>query len=67
MDIKVTVKDPTKAQHLLLLLQDIPYIEVKVESPAEKIPADNPLDKLFGLWTDREISAKDLRRQAWNL
>jgi hypothetical protein len=41
-------------------------LEVLIFSKNKKIKnVSKSLDKVFGIWKDREISAKNIRKEAW--
>lgn len=64
MEISIKIKDNLKAQTILSLLKDLPYVELEIKKP-KVINSKHNLNDLFGLWKDRDISAKELRRKAW--
>jgi hypothetical protein len=64
MEINIKIDDDSKANTVLSLLKDLPYVQIKIKK--SKNPNIEPnIDDLFGLWRDRDISAKELRKQAW--
>lgn len=69
MEINIKIEDDSKAQTVLSLLKDLPYVELKmISGRGKKSKSKNKepnIDELFGLWKDRDISAKVLRKQAW--
>ena len=52
------------------LLRELPFVEI--ESDAEKISGrvvrkgSGSLADLFGIWEQRNITLKDIRKKAWN-
>jgi hypothetical protein len=64
MEINIKIDDDSKAQTVLSLLKDLPYVELKIKK-SKNTNIEPNIDELFGLWKDRNISAKELRKQAW--
>ena len=58
MEITIDIKDE-KVDEVLDLLRGFDYI--KVREPQE----ETKIEKLFGIWKDRDITLKDLREKAW--
>jgi hypothetical protein len=63
MEIHIKIADDSKANIVLSLLKDLPYVQIKIIKSKNKDNEPN-IDELFGLWKDRDISAKELRKQA---
>jgi len=43
-------------------------VNVEVKNPArEKVVKKDPFAETFGMWADRDIDAKTLRKQAWGI
>ncbi|MEK7432976.1 MAG: hypothetical protein AABZ74_07590 [Cyanobacteriota bacterium] len=64
MEINIKIQDDSKAHAILSLLKDLPYVEFKI-SKSKKSEKEPNIDEIFGLWKDRDISAKELRKKAW--
>ena len=64
MEINIKIDDDSKAHAVLSLLKDLPYVELKIKKSKNTDKEPN-IDSLFGLWKNRDISAKELRKQAW--
>lgn len=60
------VKDDTKMNALLSVLNEISFIEIEKEKE-KKLGRSRQADlrKLFGLWKGRNISLSDIRKKAW--
>ena len=69
MEINIKIEDDSKAQTVLSLLKDLPYVELKMISDQgikfKNKDKEPNIDELFGIWKDRDISSKALRKQAW--
>ena len=66
----IKIKDTEKANILLNLLKQLPFVEIE-ESVYEKAGKSGKEDKgsvsdLFGLWENRKITLSDIRKKAWN-
>ena len=61
--ITLTIKDETKTGFLMKLLEEFDFIELQ--------QSDKQVDESYdffssaGMWKDRDIEARDLRKQAW--
>ena len=43
-------------------------IDVEVKNSAQKkVVKKDPFEEVFGIWADRDIDAKTLRKQAWGI
>lgn len=61
--ITLTIKDDKKAGFLMQLLEELDFIEI--QQSGQK---DNDSYDFFasaGMWKDRDIDARELRKQAW--
>jgi hypothetical protein len=64
MEINIKIDDASKANAVLSLLKDLPYVQIKIKK-SKNTNTEPKIDELFGIWKDRDISAKELRKQAW--
>jgi hypothetical protein len=64
--VVIHVKDDTKMNALLSVLNEISFIEIEKEKE-KKLGRSRQADlrKLFGLWKGRNISLSDIRKKAW--
>ncbi|MGD8213455.1 MAG: hypothetical protein PVF32_26550 [Desulfobacterales bacterium] len=67
--LHIKIKDNEKANILLNLLKELPFVEIE-ESVDEKTEKSGKGDKgnvadLFGLWENRNITLRDIRKKAW--
>ena len=63
--ILINIKDKSKAQIVVNLLKELPFIEFKEVSNTDKTRKASEFRKLFGIWKGREVSLDDLRKKAW--
>jgi len=64
--LTLTVKDDSKLQYLVNFLQQLDFIEVKRHKSVKVMPTKKyDFFASAGLWKDREIDAKELRKRAW--
>ncbi len=61
----LNIKDSSKLSFLIQLIKQFDFVEV------EKVKTKKKRDKYdffssAGLWANREINAKELRKKAWN-
>jgi hypothetical protein len=62
----IHVKDDTKLNALMSVLNEINFIEVEREGKgASGLSRHGDLRKLFGIWENRDISLADIRQKAW--
>ena len=62
----IHVKDDTKLNALMSVLNEINFIEVEREGKAVSgLARHGDLRKLFGIWENRDISLADIRQKAW--
>lgn len=60
------IKDSSKLSFLMQLIKQLDFVEV--EKVKKKLSsADYDIFSSAGLWANREIDAKELRKQAWNI
>ena len=67
--LHIKIKDNEKANIVLNLLKELPFVEIE-ESVDEKTEKSGKGDKgnvadLFGLWENRNITLRDIRKKAW--
>jgi len=64
--IVLNVKDDTKISVLVTFLKEINFIDVeREENKVLAASRKGDLRKLFGIWSNRDISLEDIRRKAW--
>ena len=67
--LHITIKDEDKAVIVLNLLRELPFVEIEDdgEQPVQQDAArkNGGLADLFGIWENRNISSKDIRKKAW--
>ncbi len=67
----IRINNEKKATHILHLLKELPYVEVKKIpkklADGKKKVASKPEDlkKFFGIWADEKITLRDVRKKAW--
>jgi len=62
----IHIKDDSKLNALITLLNEIKFIEVeREEKGASGLSRKGDLRKLFGIWENRDISLADIRQKAW--
>jgi hypothetical protein len=68
--LNITIKDNGKADIVLRLLRELPFVEI--EGDIKKAPrravkkGKGDLSDLFGIWEARNVSSSDLRKKAWD-
>ena len=67
--LHIKIKDNEKANIVLNLLKELPFVEIE-ESVDEKTEKSGKGDEgnvadLFGLWENRNITLRDIRKKAW--
>ncbi|MCD4774249.1 MAG: hypothetical protein K8R41_12800 [Bacteroidales bacterium] len=60
------IKDSSKLSFLMQLIKQLDFVEVE-EVKKKKVSANYDFFSSAGLWKNREIDAKELRKQAWNI
>jgi len=63
MRIVIDVSNEVKAKHLIDILKDIPYVDIKVEPEKSKEKPD--FKSVFGIWKDRDITIESIRKKTW--
>jgi len=62
----INVKDDTKLNALMSVLNEINFIEVEKEKVVKSRRSGyGNFRKLFGIWENRDISLADIRKKAW--
>jgi hypothetical protein len=61
--ITLTIKDDTKTDFLIRLLVEFDFIEIKQSD--KKVDESYDFFSSAGMWKDRNIGARELRKQAW--
>ena len=64
--IILNIKDSSKLSFLLQLIKQLDFVEVE-EVKRKKIVSQYDFFSSAGLWANRELNAKELRKQAWGL
>ena len=66
--LHINIKEDDKAAILLNLLKELPFVEIEgdLEKAGEKVvrKARGSLADLFGLWENRNITLKEIRKKA---
>jgi hypothetical protein len=62
--IILTIKDRSKLSFLMQLINQLDFVEVD-EIKKRKVSKNHDFFTSAGLWANREINAKQLRKQAW--
>ena len=68
--LHIKIKDDAKASIVLNLLRELPFVEIEIDR--EKVggrvvrKGSGSLADLFGIWEQRNITLKDIRKKAWN-
>ncbi|RUM57518.1 MAG: hypothetical protein DSY59_02380 [Persephonella sp.] len=64
MKIVIDISDERKAQYLIDILKDIPYINsIQVKEERKKGKPD--FNSVFGIWKDKNITLEEIRKKAW--
>ena len=63
--IILNIKDSSKLSFLMQLFKQLDFVEV-VKVKRNKADAKYDFFSSAGLWAEREVNAKELRKQAWN-
>jgi hypothetical protein len=67
-ELTIKIKDESRLKFLLELLSQLDFIEFETSFfKKKKKDAPHNFFQSAGLFTDREIDAKNLRKQAWRL
>ncbi|RLD57881.1 MAG: hypothetical protein DRJ05_08990 [Bacteroidetes bacterium] len=61
----LNIKDSSKISFLMQLIKQLDFVEVK-KAKKKKTSAKYNFFDSAGLWANREVDAKELRKQAWN-
>ncbi len=64
MKIVIDISDERKAQHLIDILKDIPYIN-NIQVKEEKKKGKPDFNSVFGIWKDKDITLEEIRKKAW--
>ncbi|MCK4664212.1 MAG: hypothetical protein KAT68_15190 [Bacteroidales bacterium] len=61
----LNIKDSSKLSFLIQLIKQLDFVEVeKIKKKKASVKYD--FFNSAGLWANREVDAKELRKQAWN-
>lgn len=60
----LNIKDSSKLSLLLKLINQLDFVEVE-SVKKEKGSTDHDFFSSAGLWAERDLNAKELRKQAW--
>lgn len=71
--IKITVESEEAAQSVIDIVSELDFVTFigsvednkPVETPRGSFSSENEFLSMCGLWKDRDISAKEIREQAW--
>jgi len=61
----LNIKDSSKLSFLMQLINQLDFVEVE-QVKKKKVSAKYDFFSSAGLWANREINAKELRKQAWD-
>jgi hypothetical protein len=61
----LNIKDSSKLSFLMQLIKQLDFVEVE-KVKRKKTSSKHDFFKSARLWADREINAKELRKQAWD-
>lgn len=61
----LNIKDSSKLSFLMQLIKQLDFVEVE-KVKKKKAAAKYDFFSSAGLWANREVNAKELRKQAWN-
>lgn len=61
----LNIKDSSKLSFLIQLIKQLDFVEVE-KVKKKKIDTKNDFFSSAGLWANRNVNAKELRKQAWN-
>lgn len=64
-EIIVRLKDDSKKNFLITLLNQFSFIDISVKNLKETKSSNNSIKDLFGIWKNKEINLKDVRKKAW--
>jgi hypothetical protein len=62
MEITIKIKNDKKAKAVLTFLNELSFVEIKKSTKKNSASA---FEDLFGIWKGRDISARTLRKKAW--
>ena len=67
-NILIQIKDDSKTNDVIQFLNDIDFLEVKVQSDNKDKAKSNKkqLTNAFGIWKDKTISLSEIREKAWH-
>lgn len=63
--IILKIKDSSKLSFLMQLIKQLDFVEVE-SVKKKKNTSKYDFFSSAGLWADRQVDAKELRKQAWN-
>ena len=61
----LNIKDSSKLSFFMQLIKQFDFVEVE-EIKKKKIDSKHDFFNSAGLWANRDIDAKELRKRAWN-
>ena len=64
----INIKDNSKVRIVLNLLKELPFVEIEENdyvAPQER-KRKGRFEDIFGLWENRDITLKDIRKKAWD-
>lgn len=63
--IIINIKDQSKFAFLMQLISQLDFVEVETIKKKKSNKEYNFFDSA-GMWTNKQVNAKELRKQAWN-
>ncbi len=62
----LNIKDSSKLSFLIQLIKQFDFVEVEEKVKKKTAAAQYDFFSSAGLWANRDINAKELRKQAWS-
>lgn len=63
--VKINIKDEKKGKSLIEFLKKLDFIEIDVEKIQTKPKDFSNLQKIAGIWKNKDIDIKKIRKKAW--
>ena len=63
----ITIKDSTKTGFIIELLEKLDFVEINRKKRDKRKNSKHDILNSAGIWKDRNISAEELRKEAWNI
>ena len=65
-DVLLHINDDHKASELIRFLHELDFVEVDMKvDQADNAKQIKALETLSGLWNDKDVSLKTIRKKAW--